>query len=53
MEFLYLSTCTVDVQLHVLLVLRVKIEHGSNQLISEFLINRLPEEDDSLSVLQT
>mmetsp|Transcript_31653 Transcript_31653/g.56644 ORF Transcript_31653/g.56644 Transcript_31653/m.56644 type:complete len:291 (+) Transcript_31653:87-959(+) len=46
----HLPAGAVDVQLHVLLVLGVKVQHGAHQLIAQLLIQRLCQKDDALAV---
>lgn len=46
-----LATGAVDVQLQVLFVFAVQVEHGCYQLVAQLLIDGLAEKDDALPVL--
>lgn len=48
----YIAARAVDVQVDVLLVLRIQVQHGGHQLVSQLLIYGLPQKDDPLPVLQ-
>ncbi len=47
----HVAASAVNVELDRLLVLSVQVQHRGDQLVAQFLVNRLPQEDDSLTVL--
>lgn len=48
----HLAAGAVDVQLHVFFVLAVQVQHGGHQLVAQFVVHRLAQEDDPLPVLR-